>query len=196
MSLEVISTSATLLTAAVIAATAIAALIQLKHLRAANQITALWAVQNELDSQDFREAEVVVRTELDNALADPQYCQFEIRMSRGDVQQKADDRFLKIRQSANFIGNTFENVGSMVKNGILDEHLVMDIYCWIVFSHWKRLSGITALSRMATGEPSIYENFEYLAVLSKRYLKAHPVTYPPNVERLEIIIPPAAKPYL
>ncbi|HEV2907733.1 MAG TPA: hypothetical protein VGX02_00575, partial [Candidatus Eremiobacteraceae bacterium] len=78
MSLELISTSATLLTAAVIAATAIAAIIQLRHLRAANQITALWAVQNELDSQDFRDAEVVVRTELDNALADPQYCQFEI----------------------------------------------------------------------------------------------------------------------
>ena len=50
MSLELVNTIATMTTAAVIGATAIAALVQLRHLRAANQITALLAVQNELDS--------------------------------------------------------------------------------------------------------------------------------------------------
>jgi hypothetical protein len=196
MSLEIISTTATLITAAVIAATAIAAIIQLRHLRAANQITALWAVQNELDSPDFREAEMVMREHMAKSLADPEYCRYAIALSRREWQGKSDEHFAKVRQSANFIGNTFENIGSMVKNGILDEHLVMDIYSWIVYSYWMDLSEGTAMARIASGQPSIYENFEYLAVLSKRYLEANAVTYPPNVERLEISVPPAAKPYL
>lgn len=196
MSLELVNTIATLTTAAVIATTAIVAIVQLRHLRAANQITALLAVQNELDSQDYREAEVIVREELDAALADPVFCKFEIAMSRRLNGVKMEGRHLQIRQAANFIGNTFENIGSMVKNGILDKHLVMDIYSWIVVSQWDRLAGLTAMARAATGEPAIYENFEYLAALSKRFLKNYPQTYPANMEHLEITVPPAAKAFL
>jgi hypothetical protein len=196
MSLELISAISSLITAAVIVATAIAAIVQLRHLRAANQITALLAVQNELDSQDYREAEVIVREELPAALADPRFCQFEIAMSRGQIAAKMDEQHLRVRQAANLIGNTFENIGSMVKNGILDKHLVMDIYSWIVAGHWDRLSGLTAMGREAAGQPAIYENFEYLAALSKRFLKAYPVTYPANLEHLEITPPPAAKAFL
>jgi hypothetical protein len=136
---------------------------------------------------------VIVRDELPAMLADPGYCGFEIAVSRQQVQAKTDERFQKIRESANLIGNTFENIGSMVKNGILDKDLVMDIYCWIVGSYWDSLAALTAMSRAATGEPSIYENFEYLAVLSKRYLKAHPQTYPAGMERLEVALPAGAK---
>ncbi len=193
MSLELVSTIATLVTAAVIAATAIAAIVQLKHLRAANQITALLAVRNELDSVDFRRAEVVVREELPAMLADPLYCRFEIALVRHEVQSKTDERYQRVRESANLIGNTFENIGSMVKNGILDEHLIMDIYCWIVGSYWDNLASLTAMYRVATGQPAIYENFEYLAILSKRYLKAYPQTFPAGMERLEIASPAAAK---
>lgn len=56
--------------------------------------------------------------------------------------------------------------------------------------------GLTALARAATGEQAIYENFEYLAVLSKRFLKAHPQTYPAGVGRLELTVPEAAKAFL
>lgn len=77
---------------------------------------------------------MIVREELASMLADPLFCQFEIAMSRRTLQSKMDGQHLKVRQAANFIGNTFENIGSMVKNGILDEDLVMDIYSWIVNS--------------------------------------------------------------
>jgi Domain of unknown function (DUF4760) len=196
MSLELVSTIASLVTAAVIAATAIVAIVQLGHLRAANQITALLAVQNELDSPDFRAAEVTVREELATMLANPLFCRFEIAMSRRELQTKMDEPHLKVRQAANLIGNQFENIGAMVKNGILDERLVLDIYCWIVSGYWERLGGFIAMARVASGEPSIYENFEYLACLSKRYLKAHPQTYPADMERLEIELPAAAKAFL
>jgi len=196
MSLELTNTIATVLTATVIGATAIAAMVQLHHLRAANQITALLAVQNELDSPDFREAERLVREELSALLEDPEFCRFEISMGRRVAILETDERYVRTRQAANLIGNTFENIGSMVKNAILDEHLVMDIYSWIIDSYWKRLSGLTALGRASTGELSIYENFEYLAALSKRYLASHPVTYPPHVERMTLEVPAAAQAYL
>jgi len=114
-------------------------------------------------------------------------------MGRGVPHVDVDKHYLKVRQAANLIGNTFENIGSMVKNGILDERLVLDIYCWIIYGQWQRLAGLTALARVATGEPSIRENFEYIAVLLKRYLATHPVTYPQNVERLKLEVPTAAK---
>ena len=196
MSLEVVNTIAQMTTAAVIGATAIAALVQLRHLRAANQITALLAVQNELDSPDYREAEVLVRENLSDVLADPEFCRFEISMSRRAPLPKADKRHVEVRQAANLIGNTFENIGSMVKNGILDQRLVMDIYSWIIYGYWQRLSGLIALARVAADEPAIYENFEYVAALAKRYLASHPVTYPQNIERLTIEVPSAAKAYL
>ena len=127
MSLELVNTIATLTTATVIGATAIAALVQLKHLRAANQITALLAVQNELDSPDYRDADIMVRKELTPLLEDAEFCRFEMAMSRRMPQANIDERYLKVRNAANLIGNTFENIGSIVKNGILDERLVMDI---------------------------------------------------------------------
>lgn len=193
MSLEVVNTVATTITALVIGATAIAALVQLRHLRAANQITALLAVQNELDSPDFRDAEAAVRQDLRTMIDEPGYCEFEFAMGRRRVHGTVDPRFVKMRQSVNLIANTFENVGSMVKNGILDEHLVMDIYSWIFASYWDQLSGVIAIGRVSTGQQSIYENFEYLAALSKRYLDSNPVTYPARVKRLTLDLPPAAK---
>lgn len=195
MSLELVNTIATLTTAAVIGATAIAALVQLRHLRAANQITALLAVQNELDSIDYREADILVRNNLPRLLEDPGFCRFEIAMSLRRAHD-VDEHYLRVRQAANLIGNTFENIGSMVKNGILDKHLVMDIYSWIIDGQWRQLAGLTALARVTTGEPSIYENFEYIAALSKRYLVSHPVTYPRDVEHLTLEVPAAAKPFL
>ena len=117
-------------------------------------------------------------------------------MSKRIPNVHANEHYLKVRQAANLIGNTFENIGSMVKNGILDKHLVMDIYGWIVLMQWQALAGLTAIARTATGESNIYENFEYLAALSKRYLAAHPVTYPRNVERLTLEVPPAARAFL
>jgi hypothetical protein len=193
VSLEIVNTVATTVTALVIGATAIAALVQLRHLRAANQITALLAVQNELDSADFREAEIIVRQDLKKMIEDPAYCRFEAAMSIRAAHGEADPRYVKLRQSVNLIGNTFENVGSMVKNGILDERLVMDIYAWIFASNWDQLVGVIAIARAATGQQGLYENFEYLAAISKRYLDSNPVTYPARVKRLRLELPAAAR---
>ena len=192
MSLELLNTLGSFLTVAIVGATAIAALVQLRHLRAGNQITALLAVQNELDSPDFRAAEIIVRQELAAALQDGEFCEYEIAMSQSRPTP-ANARYLEIRQAANLVANTFENLGALVKNGIFDRWLFLDIYCWVVAGYWKRLEGLTAIARAASGERSIYENFEYIAAISQEFLDSHPDTYPPNVERLDVQLPDAAK---
>lgn len=193
MTLDALNTFGTLITVVIVGATAIAALVQLRHLRAGNQITALLAVQNELDSEEFREAEVIIRSELPRALAERAYCEYEIGVTLSTPEMPQNDRYLKIRQACNFVGNTFENLGALVKNGILDRRLFLDIYSWIVLRHWNALEGLTAIARAVTGERAIFENFEYIAAISRTFIETHPDTYPPGMARLEVRLPKAAE---
>ena len=194
MSLEVLSTVASIITAAVITATAIAAIVQLRHLRAGNQINALLTLQNELDSENFREADILVRQEMPTALKDRAFCEACLAYARRQPHSVTlDPNFLKIRQAALFIGNTFENMGGLVKNDIFERRLFLEIYSWIVVSYWNQLEGFTAISRTFTGEQTIWENFEYIAALSRKYLEANPIQYPPGMKRLEVRLPEAAR---
>jgi Domain of unknown function (DUF4760) len=55
----------------------------------------------------------------------------------------------------------FETVGTLVKNGLLNEALVLD---WVsVEPIWKRLEPLLLAERDEHDEPRLYENFEALA---------------------------------
>jgi len=192
MSLELLNTLGTLTTAAIIAATAIAALVQLRHLRAGNLITALLTIENEMDNQDFRNAESLVRDELPTLLQGRDFCRYCIEYARRAAVAESDDRYARVRQAAVLIANTFENLGALVKRGIFDQSLFLDIYSDIVVGFWNDLEGFTAIRRAATGFDGIYENFEYIAAISQRYLGAHPSAYPSNMKRLTVSLPDAA----
>ncbi len=192
MSLELLNTLSSLTTALIIAATAIAALVQLRHLRAGNLITALLTIENEMDNQEFRAAERLVREELPAMLADSGFCRYCIALDRHEKVAQSDDRYASVRQAVVLIANTFENIGALVKRGIFDRNLFLDIYCDIVVGFWKELASFTAMRRAATGNAAVYENFEYIAVISRRYLAIQRSAYPPNMERLAISPPDAA----
>ena len=64
MSLEMLNAFASLLTVCIIAATAIAAMGQLRHLRAGNQINAMLAIGEELSSRQLLDAKLVIRRKL------------------------------------------------------------------------------------------------------------------------------------
>lgn len=192
MSLELLNTLGTLTTAAIIAATAIAALIQLRHLRAGNLITALLTIENEMDNQDFREAESLVRDELPTLLKGRDFCRYCIEYDRRAHVTETDDRYARVRRAAVLIANTFENLGALVKRGIFDQSLFLDIYRDIVFGFWSDLEGFTAIRRAATGLTAIYENFEYIAVISQRELGANQSAYPSSMKRLAVRLPDAA----
>jgi hypothetical protein len=149
-------------TATVIGATAIAAIVQLRHMRMGNQITALLSLQNEFDSKDFREAEDVVRKELGGLHEDPEFCRYCISIARRETPPP-NHPYEAVRTSAILIGNTFENLGVLVKNSIVERTLFLDVYSWNVALTWERLEPLVALTRAASGERSIWDNFEYIA---------------------------------
>jgi hypothetical protein len=71
MSLELWNTFATFGTFLVIAATAIVAIVQLRQLRRGNQIAALYRVRETSESQELRDAQHFVFTELAEKMRDP-----------------------------------------------------------------------------------------------------------------------------
>jgi hypothetical protein len=193
MSLELANVLASMFTALVIAATAIAALGQLRHMRMGNQITALLALQSEFDTQEFRDAEVLVRQDLARMIEDESFCIFLVTYSRNRESVALRKDYVQLRQAANLIANTYENLGALVKNGIIDRRLFLDIYSWIVAGSWSQLEGFTAIGRAASGTDSIFENFEYIAAISRDWLDTNPITYPANQARLNARLPKAAE---
>jgi hypothetical protein len=54
-----------------------------------------------------------------------------------------------------------ETVGTLVKQGVLDRGLVLDL--WWVEGLWNRVGPAARRQRQKFGEPRLYENFEALA---------------------------------
>jgi hypothetical protein len=55
----------------------------------------------------------------------------------------------------------FETVGTLTKNGLLDQGLVLD-WLWAA-GIWDRVGAAALREREKHGEPKLYENFEALA---------------------------------
>jgi hypothetical protein len=182
MSLELINAAAGLLTVTIVAVTALAALIQLRHLRTGNQINAVLSIGEKFNSREFTDALASVNHGLDAALADPEFRAYEIAVSRRLPPPKVDSRYGDLHHACVLVGNTFELLGLLVKNRIIEKEIFIDQYCGIVLGAWKLLANRTALDR-DVGDPSTLEYFEYLAVLSEDRLASHPTSYPKGVRR-------------
>lgn len=174
MSAEWVTAIATSATAAVIAASAAAALIQLRHMRGSNQIVALTECREVLESAEFREAQRFVRLELPKRLTDPRE-----RARIAQPQSQFEGEYKAIDTVANF----FENMGMFVKTRIIDPRLACEMWSYVVLRNWNALSPIVAYVREDLGEPSVWENFEYLAWISQRYINVRH-SAPPNVVRM------------
>lgn len=176
MSLEFLNTAATLGTLVVIAATAIAALIQLRHMRGSNQIVALTECRETLESPAFREAQRFVSYELPERLKNP-----EDVLRIAQPQSQFQDEY----QSIDTVGNFFENLGVFVKNGIIDSRLACDTWAHVVLRNWNALLPIITFVRDDLGSPAIWENFEYLALIARQFASENPEgTYPKGMPRM------------
>ncbi len=180
MSLELVNTLATFGTFFVIAATAIAAIVQLRHARSSNHIAALNELRETMETPDFQAAQYFVTTELSVKLQDPAFrYQYVERLARTDQTRPL---FAMVRATANF----YESMGLLVKTGLVDKNLVLEIWCNVVVQSWEQLEPIVAIARRTMGD-ALWENFEYLTVLSEDWMGAHPKgTYPANVRRIDL----------
>jgi Domain of unknown function (DUF4760) len=181
MSLELVNTLATFGTFLVIAGTAIAAIVQLRHARSSNQIEALAELREGRDTSEMHAAQRFVTWELSERLKD---VVFRYQLAHPEIMAAENQQaWTDLRR----VGNFYENMGALVKNGLADQKLVLDIFWSQILSNWKKLEPLTAIRRRATGDKSIWENFEYLTVLSQDWDAAHPHgTYPAGVRRIDV----------
>jgi hypothetical protein len=178
MSLALINTFATLGTFIVIAATAGAAIVQLRHARSSNQIAAINELEEVRAEPDFVSAEQFVMQDLPVRLQDPP---FRHQIAVGD---KKRDEIRDLKSKINKVGNHFEIMGILAKAGLVDKRLVLEMWCDVILSVWNKLAPVTAIERRTMGD-GLLENFEYLAVLAQDWMAAHPNgAYPTDVRRI------------
>lgn len=178
MTLELWNTLATFGTFIVIAATAIAALGQLRHARGSNQIAALNELQVAEETLQFTAANHFVTVELAKKLEDPEFRhQIANRRARTSENQALIAKIITV-------GNHYENMGLLVKMGLVDRELALGFWAVIAFGSWERLAPAAAIFRREQSD-AIWENFEYIAVLGQDWMAAHPKgAYPRDVRRI------------
>ncbi|MFN2449258.1 MAG: hypothetical protein ABR508_05620 [Candidatus Baltobacteraceae bacterium] len=171
MTAEWLTAVATLGTFVVIAASAIAALMQLRHMRGSNQIVALTECRETLESAEFQDAREFAALALPALMQDPQ------------MRAKLEQPFFpaELRAAGN-VANFFESMGAFVRHGIIDRRIACDLWCGVVVNSWNALLPVTAVRRKI--DPGIWENFEYLAVLSMDFMEQHPTSYPEGMRRM------------
>jgi hypothetical protein len=170
-----LNTAATLVTLAVIIVTAVAAFVQLRHLRASNQLQGLLTVLARVESADFGRLVDGARQLLAEKLADPAY--------RRSIEDATVDRTNNPWLN---LCNSYEWVGSLVRRGLIEEEPYMDIYADRVIAAWEITRDAIAIVRRRGG-PSPLENFEYLYVRASEYVARHPGgVYPAHVPRAQL----------
>lgn len=176
MSLELIAALSSVGTFIVIAATAVAAFFQLRHMSGSNSITALTEAREVLESAEFAAAMRFVARELPELLKDP-----EIRRQLGDASPTPE----RLRP-VTVVGNFFEALGSFARHNIIDKEVAISLWSSVVIANWERLRPALAIMRRTAG-PALWEQFEYLAKISNDWVAAHPNgSYPPGIAHMPV----------
>lgn len=174
MTAETLSAIASLGTFIVIAVTAFAALVQLRHIRAGNQLTGLLHYIARWESDDLQSAANFVEFKLQAQLNDPNF--------RESLWVINPDR--RVHQELR-VADWCEQLGSYIKYGMISDQQYLDIGAWYVESMWDQLREVVAIRRAATSSNAMYENFEFLAARAKAFSAAHRGgNYPRHIGRL------------
>ena len=173
MTLEWISALASIGTFVVIAATAAAAIVQLRHLRVSNQFGSMLAVFERYEDTGFNRDSDYVSTELLRKMEDPSY------RDALESQPIVREDHPEIR-----ICMWYEWVGTMIKRGLLPEDAFFDLAAPNVLRAWRELEPVIAVMRRKRGRET-WENFEYLAARAMKWHERHPSTYPQGTARIE-----------
>jgi len=175
MSQETLGTAAAVGTFVVIAATAVAAVVQLRHLRAQNQLTGLLTVLARVEDPQFNEWVDAAREMIKSRMPDPAYR----RAILDGTYERRNNAWLNL-------ANSYDWVGSLVKHRLIPEETLLDVYANRIIQAWNIVESIVPLVRKRSG-PGAWENFEYLVVKAREYDVQHADgAYPKDVPRLKI----------
>ncbi|HMD01763.1 MAG TPA: hypothetical protein VKG44_02245 [Candidatus Baltobacteraceae bacterium] len=170
--LELWSTIASLGTFAVISATAVAAFVQLRHIRRANELAGLLSTFEMLQDPSVRDLVNYVRHDLPGRMKDPAFraSLLEIPIDRREHPEL-------------YLCDMYNHVGAFVRDGLIDEHIYLRTEWYNVSLYWGLLRDVVAQVRES--RPFVFENFEWLASRTQRWIEAHPQgDYPANQPRM------------
>jgi hypothetical protein len=173
MSAEWVSALAAVGTFVVIAVTAIAATIQLRHIRASNQLTGLLHFTQSFGSEAMQSANKFIEEALPRKLQDDAYV-------KGLMAANPDRR----EHPELIVCDYMEQQGSYVKFGMIDKAQYLDITGAYVSSSWEMLREVVAIRRKARNSDAMYENFEYIASLALMRTARRTSAFPSGVPRL------------
>ena len=175
MSLELVSIITSAGTFIVIAATAIAAVVQLNHLRTSNQLTGLLSVVGRSEDPQLIEWSNSIKAHVAR-LSDPEFR----RVLDDNTFDRNDAPWLHLY-------NWYDYVGSLAKQRLIPVDAVVDVFAFRVVRDWEVGEQLIAICRRKDG-PGVWENFEYLVVESKEYIAKNPNgTYPKDKMRLPLV---------
>jgi len=176
MTPDLLTAIASVGTLLVITATAIAGFVQLRHLRASNQIQTLAEFRAAFESPDIQTARDVVAS-IRERLSEPEF--------RAALLEDNLPTWMRPAMPALRL---FEILGVYVRQGIVSEPIVCDMWSPVILATWEDFEPIIAVMRRTRGH-SLFENFELIAFYSKRWIANETSTYPKKVPRLGLTDP-------
>jgi len=147
----------------VICASVLAALIQLRHIRAGNQLQALLSLERDFRAPELQAALTYVQRELPQRLADPAY--------RRELETIG---FIDPATHPEMVAcNWLNEMGTLVKRGLVSEDTFMDLFARLITHCWKQIAPAVAIMRRTRGQAQ-YHDFEYLAMRAAAWLERNP----------------------
>jgi hypothetical protein len=179
--MEAWTTFAAVGTFVVITITAVAAFIQLHHLRASNQLSAMLKLLELEQSPALEERFHFVRTQLAAKMKDPEFL--------ASLDDTPVDRTLHPERH---VIAWFEHIGAWMKNGLIEEQTYLEYASPIITRYWKLLAPTVQRIRR-TREPWLLGDFEYLAARARLWLVRHPAgNYAKGTPRMGLVDAPRA----
>ncbi|GAC1391972.1 MAG: hypothetical protein NVSMB31_09710 [Vulcanimicrobiaceae bacterium] len=174
MSAEYLTAYASVGTFVVIAVTAITAVVQIRHIHGANQLTGLLHLTELWRSDRVAEANRFIMADLPGRLQDPAY--------RAQLLSPEPDRQTHHEL---VVADILEQTGSYIKYGMIDGEQFLDLTSSYILHVWSSLTEVVALRRVGTGRNAMYENFEYLSARAMDFDRRHrDGNYPRRTQRL------------
>jgi len=158
MSLEVLNTAAAIGTFVVITASAVAALLQIRHLRVNNQLSGLLTVLTLMQSREMRELFDFVRHDLPMKLENAQFME---GLRRIPVDRRVHKEL--------YLCQFFDHIGAHVRSGLIDEEAFLRAAWYDTQLYWTLLEPVVIATR--SNDRIVFTNFEYLAARAKGWGK-------------------------
>ena len=156
---EWVEALATLGTFLVVSGSAVAAVRQLRHMRSANQLEGILALEEHFRDPDLQAALTYAQETLPKKLEDPVYRRELER--RGFIDSRKHPELL--------LCNWFNKMGLLVKHRIVSEDAFMDLFGRLIVYYWDLLAPAVGLMRRSRGDGE-YHDFEFLAMRGKIWL--------------------------